>query len=43
MTSKIFSMLNALAVAAIEKRDEQISDEAVLQWAPVVKPEPVYS
>jgi Bacterial TniB protein len=43
LTSKIFSMLNALAVAAIEKRDEQISDEAVLQWAPVVKPEPVYS
>ena len=43
LTAKIFSMLNALAIAAIEKRDERITDEAVLLWAPVVKPEPTYS
>jgi hypothetical protein len=43
LTSKIFSTLNVLAVDAIEKRDERITDDAVLQWAPVMKPEPTYS
>ena len=43
LTAKIFSMLNALAIAAIEKRNERITDEAVLLWAPAVKPEPTYS
>jgi hypothetical protein len=36
-------MLNALAINAIEAGNEQITDDAVLQWSPVVKPEATYT
>lgn len=43
LTARIFIMLNALAVQAIETGLEQITDEAVLRWTPIINPEPTYS
>jgi len=43
LTAKIFAMLNALGIKAIEADHEQITDDAVLQWSPVVKSEATYS
>ena len=43
LTAGIFTMLNALAIAAIEDGREQITDDAVLQWAPLIRPEAAYS
>ena len=36
---KIFSTSNALAVQAIVAADQRITDEAVLQWSPVIDPQ----
>jgi hypothetical protein len=43
LTAKIFAMLNARAIKAIEAGREQIRDAVVLKWSPVVKPEATYS
>jgi len=43
LTTKIFAMLNALAITAIEAGHEQITDAALLQWSPVVRSEGTYS
>jgi len=36
ITARIFRMMNALAIAAIESGLERITDEAVLAWTPLI-------
>jgi hypothetical protein len=36
ITERIFRMMNALAIAAIESELERITDEAVLAWRPLI-------
>ena len=43
LTARIFSMLNALSVQAIEAGHERITDEAVSLWSPVIGHEVTYS
>ena len=39
ITARIFRMMNALAIAAIESGLERIIDEAVLAWRPLINGE----
>ena len=43
VTSRVFRMLNDLAVEAIETGAERITDEAIDRWRPVIKHESVFA
>jgi hypothetical protein len=43
ITAKVFSMLNELAVEAVRSRKEQITDEDVERWKPVLEREAVFA
>ena len=42
VTARIFRMMNALAIAAIESGLERITDEAVLAWRPLINGEAAF-
>jgi hypothetical protein len=42
ITARIFRMMNALAIAAIESGLERITDEAVLSWTPLISGEAAF-
>ena len=42
VTARIFRMMNALAIAAIESGLERITDDAVLAWTPVINGEAAF-
>jgi hypothetical protein len=42
VTARIFRMMNALAIAAIESGHERITDDAVLAWTPLVNGEAAF-
>jgi hypothetical protein len=42
VTARIFRMMNALAIAAIEGGLERITDEAVLAWRPLINGEAAF-
>ncbi len=42
ITARIFRMMNALAIAAIESGLERITDEAVLAWTPLISGEAAF-
>jgi hypothetical protein len=43
ITAKVFSMLNELAAEAVRSRKEQITDEDVERWKPVLEREAVFA
>ena len=43
ITAKVFSMLNELAVEAVQSRKEQITDEDVESWKPALEREAVFA
>jgi hypothetical protein len=43
ITAKVFSTLNELAVEAVRSRKEQITDEDVERWKPVLEREAVFA
>ena len=43
ITARIFRMMNALAIAAIENGLEKITDEAILAWRPLVNGETAFA
>jgi hypothetical protein len=43
VTSKVFRMLNELAIEAIETGAERITDDAVDRWRPVTRSEPMFA
>jgi hypothetical protein len=42
ITARIFRMMNALAITAIENGLERITDEAVLAWRPLISGEAAF-
>ena len=43
ITAKVFSTLNELAVEAVRSRKEQITDEDVERWKPVLEREAAFA
>jgi Cdc6-like AAA superfamily ATPase len=43
ITARIFRMMNALAISAIETGQEKITDEAVLNWKPLIDGEVAFA
>ncbi len=42
VTARIFRMMNALAIAAMESGLERVTDDAVLAWTPLINGEAAF-